>query len=214
MTMNLDQIYQRIDEEREKKGFLKIQDLLALSFRGNIFLDPFSILISSSVADMIGTGNIFYPNVTVELLNGGLMQIGNQNVFHSQTLIVADQGAVIIGDHNQFGDGMVSLKANQPQSEIIVRNHGRYLNSVQVLGRSYLGTGSQVIGGLLTIQDCRLEDGESYQCQDCDLRAGVIKGFGLARNIQIARGKVLNGQGSFQMEDLKDQSFFHPKVKP
>jgi len=175
---------------------------------GNIILDCFSTLISSSVK--IGQNNKFYPGVIIENNDGGNVTIGNGNIFYPNSLLIAEQGVIKIGNNNQFGDGGISIKANTKTSKIIIGDYGRYINGVQILGKSYLGAGSQVIGNI-TVQDSHLEEGESFMYPDTAARGGVLKGYGLARNVRVSIGMVINGQGSFKQEEIKFQSFYHPK---
>ncbi|WP_371363792.1 hypothetical protein SRRS_46790 [Sporomusa rhizae] len=205
--MNMAEAFSKINEQRQKNGFFSIPELLELEAKGNLILDPFSTLISSSVE--IGTDNKFYSGVIIETKNNGTIYIGNGNTFWPNSLIRAEYGKVQIGDSNQFGDGGVSIKANTKQSNIHIGDHGRYINGVQILGCSYLGSCSQVIGNI-TVQDCHLDEGESFMNSDPDVRGGVLKGYGLARNIRVKTGMVINGQGVFTQENMIKQSFFHP----
>ncbi len=200
----------KIDEQRESRGFHRISELLRLSEQGNTFLDPFSTLISKSV--VLGDNNLFYPNVTIEANRGGVIVVGNANAFYPNTYILAEEGKVSVGDDNQFGDGGCSLKANRSDAEITVGDNGRYINGAQIIGRTTLGSGSQVIGPI-TVQDCTLEAGEDFQSSDPDLRAGLLKGTGLARGIVVPKGKVLNGAGTFEQDSIEAQSKYHPKNK-
>lgn len=199
----------KIDSQRRSLGFMTVNELIDLNVNGNVVIDPFSTLISETVN--IGAENVFYPNTIIEKRAGGHIKIGNKNIIYPQTLILAGPGKVIIGNNNQFGDGGVSIKANYLNSEITIGNNGRYLNGVQMLGVSHLGSGTQIIGGQLTVQDCYLEDGQDFLFADPDQRGGVIKGFGLVRNLKIMKGKVINGLGTFDESMIKDQSFYHQK---
>ncbi|MDD2225065.1 MAG: hypothetical protein PHP97_02800 [Candidatus Shapirobacteria bacterium] len=202
-------IFEKLDNQRKELGFFTIGELLELSDRKNIILDPMSTLISKDAN--IGSENIFYPNTIIEKQGGGTIEIGSKNIFYPQTFIVASLGKIKIGNGNQFGDGGLSIKANYPNTDISIGNNCRLLNGVQILGITHLGSGSQIIGGQLTVQDCFLEDGKDFTFPDTDERGGVIKGFGLIRNIKIEKGKVINGQGSFDQSMVQDQSFYHPK---
>ncbi len=206
--MDHENLIELINNQRKSKGFYCTSELLKLCEMGNTILDPFSTLISESVD--IGVGNIFYPCTTLEVRHSGLISIGNDNIFYSQSFLFAENGKITIGSNNQFGDGGFSIKANFKNSEIIIGDNGRYLNGVQLLGKTNLGSGSQVIGNI-TAQDCNLSSGESFLYPDFNLRGGVLKGFGLARNITVNQGKVLNGEGNFNQSDMKDQSFYHKK---
>lgn len=209
VPINLEEIIKAIDQQRKIKGFLSVEDLLDLTKNNNIVLDPFSTLINSEAN--IGEGNTFYPSVTIEINNNGKITIGNNNIFHPQTFLLASKGEIVIGNNNQLGDGGVSIKANQDNAKVTVEDNCRLLNQIQVLGITTLGTGCQVIGGPITVQDCFLNGGNSYDEADPDLRAGVLKGFGLARNIRVMRGEVINGEGMFNQSSAQRQSDFHPK---
>lgn len=197
-----------IDSQRKKNGFLSVLELLELQASGNIILDPFSTLISSLVE--IGQNNKFYPNVIIENNTVGNLTVGNGNIFYPNSLFFAEQGVIKIGNNNQFGDGGISVKANTKTSKIIIGDYGRYINGVQLLGNSYLGSGSQIIGNI-TVQDSHLEEGESFMSPDTAVRGGVLKGYGLAKNIRVNTGMVINGQGVFEQKEIKSQSFYHPK---
>lgn len=209
VEINLQEIIKSIDSQRKARGLLTIEEVLGLRKKDNIILDPFSVLISKETK--IGSKNIFYPSVIIEIINNGKISIGDGNTFFPQTNLFAGPGEIIIGDNNQFGDGGVSIKANQPGAKVTVGNEGRYINGVQIIGNSSLGSGSQIIGGLVTVQDCFIGNGFPYTYPEPEGRGGVIKGFGIARNLSIRQGEVINGAGAFLQEDIKKQSFYHPK---
>ena len=202
-------ILEKIDKQRKELGFLIVSELLDLNNKKNVILDPMSTLISKNID--IGSGNIFYPNTIIQKQDDGIIEIGNKNIFYPQIFIIASLGKIKIGDNNQFGDGGLSIKANYPNTEISIGDNCRLLNGVQILGITHLGSGSQVIGGQLTVQDCFLGDGKDFTFPNTDERGGVIKGFGIARNIRVEKGKVINGQGSFDQSMIQNQSFYHPK---
>jgi acetyltransferase-like isoleucine patch superfamily enzyme len=204
----MSEVISQINEQRRENGFYAIPELLELKVRGNLILDPFSVLISSSL--VIGSNNKFYNGVIIESKNNGTISIGDNNVFWPNSLIMAEYGRVQIGSNNQIGDGGVSIKANTKDANIIIGDNGRYLNGVQILGCSCLGSGSQVIGNI-TVQDCYLEEGESFKHNNPDARGGVLKGYGLARKIRVKTGMVINAYGVFKTEEMQKQAFFHPK---
>jgi len=198
----------RINQQRASQGFRGISELLALMDQGNTILDPFSLLISVSV--ILGENNLFYPNVIIQAKDGGKLQMGDGNVFYPNTLVLAEKGSVKIGNENQFGDGGCSVKANMADAEITISDNGRYINGVQVIGKTNLGSGSQVIGPI-TVQNSTLAAGGDYKSADADLRGGLLKGSGLARNVQVDQGGVINATGDFKQENLERQSKYHPK---
>ena len=196
-----------IDEQRAQRGFMSVSDTMNLCARGNVILDPFSTLIS--IKAIIGENNIFYPHVVVEVAETGRISISNGNVFWPNCLLLADSGLITIASGNEFGDGGVSIKANQSTSEITVGSYGRYIGGVQILGKTSLGDGTQVLGSI-TVQNCILESGESYKHPSPDQRGALLKGFGLARNITLSQGYVVEGFGHFDQIHIKLQSYFHP----
>lgn len=200
-------ILQQIDVQRSSQGFLTVSGLIQLGKQGNVILDPFSTLISSRVK--LGSDNVFYPNAIVQACNEGSIAIGSGNIFYMNTFLFADQGAISIDNYNQFGDGGLSIKANTPGALITIGSYGRYLNGTQVMGRCVLGSGSQILGPI-TVQNCILGAGESYQHANPDARGGVLKGAGLARNLSVHQGEVLNGQGDFSQSQIQRQSYYHP----
>lgn len=208
MTVQINQeLLSMIDQQRNTNGFLSVSELLSLGERKNIVFDPFSVLISSGVK--IGHKNIFYPNTIIEIRDNGAISISDSNVFYPNSLVLAERGIIEIGNNNQFGDGGISVKANYSTSKIIINNFGRYMNGVQLIGCCYLGSGSQIIGNI-TAQDCHLEDGESFAHPDATVRGGVLKGSGIARNLIVPAGMVINGLGTFQQDNMQSQSYYHP----
>jgi hypothetical protein len=126
-----DELITQIDEQRTRRGFLRVAEMLhALTQRGNVILDPFSILISENVE--IGTGNIFYPNVILEANRGGSLILGSSNIFYPGAKLLADSGKIVVGDENEFGDGGVRIKANTSDELIEIGNRGRYMSGARL----------------------------------------------------------------------------------
>ena len=200
-----------INAQRKQRGFLAVAYLLE-RYSKNIILDPFSTLISENI-DM-GEGNIIYPNVIIEAKNGGRMGLGSGNVLFPGTLFLADEGEIRIGNNNEFGDGGLRLKANIAGASITIGDFGRYTNGAEIIGKCVLGSGSQILGQI-TVQNCTLGSGESFKGSDPDLRGGLLKGFGLARNLDVKQGEVINGQGTFAQTSIERQASYHsPKKTP
>lgn len=196
-----------IDEQRHRRGFLSIARILE-RYSKNIILDPFSTLINEGVE--MGEGNVIYPNVIIEARNGGSLVLGDRNILYPGTLFLADQGTIRIGHDNEFGDGGLRLKANSPNTLIVIGDSGRYTNNAAIVGPCVLGSGSQVLGPI-NVQNCDLEAGDSYRGDDPDTRAGVLKGFGQARNLTVKQGEVINGRGLFEQTNVERQIVYHPK---
>ncbi|MES0880066.1 AraC family transcriptional regulator [Roseibium sp. SCP14] len=203
--MNID--FEKIDAARQVRGFLPISRMMAL-LDGNLVLDPFSTLISAGVS--FGKDNVLYPGVTLLASKETTISLGNANILHSGTLVSASHGCVTIGDHNQFGEGGFTAKANRNGAEIRIGSHGRYLNNPSVFGQTVLGDGTQILGSI-AVDTCTLRDGGSHAEPDPDLRGGLLKGQGTARNLLVPMGHVIAAQGSFLEEDILPQRHFHPK---
>lgn len=207
--MNQQTVFMQIDSQRHKQGFLSITELLD-AYQTSTVLDPFSTLISDGV--VMGANNVLYPNVIIEARNGGTIHIGGDNIFYPGTLLFADGGKIEIGNNNIFGDGGVRIKANRPDAHIVFGDLGRYMNNPEMMGQCRFGNGTQILGAI-TVQNCVLGAGESYTHTDPDARGGLLKGYGLARNLTVEQGAVINGRGDFQQSQIERQASYHPKPK-
>jgi hypothetical protein len=203
-------IIARIDESRRALGFLEIEAVLALAERGNVILDPLSTLIAKSAR--IGAGNVFYPGVTIRCSASGELTIGDGNTLYSGTWLAADVGTLTIGNSNLFGEsGGFTVKADRAGARIVIGDHGRYQGGASVFGETTLGSGSQLLG-MITVDSCYLAAGGSFRDPDPDTRAALLKGQGIARNLRLDVGQVISTRDEFTMDDVKPQSFFHPKA--
>lgn len=198
-----------IDNARQNKGFLTVEETINLYGNNNTVLDPNSVLIGANVA--VGNNNIFYPNVILECQSEGSISVGDDNIFYSGTYILSLGGLIEIGSNNEFGTGGCVIKTFKPDTSIAIGDGGRYCNGANISGDTTLGSGSQIIGTIVA-QDCSLDGGGTYQEPDPDKRAGVLKGFGLTRNISVGVGRVANGAGNFADVPIEWQRQYHPKA--
>jgi acetyltransferase-like isoleucine patch superfamily enzyme len=198
-----------IDNARTKQKFLPIDELLARHGETNIILDA-SILMSEGVE--VGKNNVFYPNVVIEQQGEGKISLGSNNVFYPGTYILSSAGSITVGDGNEFGAGGCTIKANISDAVISIGDGGRYCDGASIMGRTTLGSGSQVLGNI-TVQGCTLASGGTFQAPDPDERAAVLKGFGLARGVTLEKGQVVNGAGNFAERPIEWQHDYHPKPK-
>jgi acetyltransferase-like isoleucine patch superfamily enzyme len=152
----------------QKINFLSTNDLQQLE--GNTFYSPISTLISPAV--VIGKNNIFYPNVVIECTTEGSITIGDDNIFYPGTYITSSAGFVHVGSGNDLGPAGLTIKANNPDAAIEIGDQGRYTDGASIMGRTTLGSGSQVLGAI-TVQNCTLEEGGSFQENDPDKRGAV-----------------------------------------
>ena len=198
-----------IDRQRTSQGYRAVSELLDwLEASHNIALDPFSLLISREVE--LGSGNRFYPNVVLEAKNGGRIAIGSGNTFFPAARLLADQGRIRLGDGNEIGEGGIQLKALAPGALIEIGSEGRYMNGAEVTANCRFGSGTQIIGAI-RVQNCVLDAGGSYRDPDPDTRGAVLKGVGVARNLTVRQGEVINGLGRFEQENVERQTAYHPK---
>lgn len=199
----------RLDSARISRGFLSIDEMLRMD-GGNTILDPCSTLISKHVR--LGGGNVIYPGVLVECDDQSSCEIGTDNVFYPGTVLIAvDGGALAIGNGNTFGPGSVQLKANQAAARITIGSRTRLLNGAEVMGQSSIGDGAQILGAIAA-QNVELAGGSDYRTGTPETRGAVLKGFGLARGVQLAPGEVLNGAGDFKQARVESQLAYHPKA--
>ncbi|MDD7971966.1 hypothetical protein [Roseinatronobacter alkalisoli] len=205
MTMDIT----TLNKVREAAGLLSIEDVIALSSRNTIF-DPFSVLIAHGIE--IGVGNVIYPVVSLLREGAARLEIGDGNVFHPGTVIAATSGDILVADKNQFGEGGFTAKANRSGARITIGSHGRYLGGAAVYGTSKLEDGSQILGAIL-VDSSHLEGGAAFNTADPDLRGGVLKGQGTARDLIVPQGYVISAQGSFDAAAMKSQTFYHPTAK-
>ncbi|HEY2508743.1 MAG TPA: hypothetical protein VGI58_19680 [Streptosporangiaceae bacterium] len=196
------------DEHRTGLGFLTVGQVDALADRGVRVLDPFSALISASAE--IGPGTVVYPNVVVQCDPVSTLLVGSRNLLYPGTFLLADSGGqLLIGNDCELGPGGVQVKANRADAHIRLGDGGRLLNGCELTGRSELGDGCQIIGPIQA-QSVRLAGGlGGYAWPDPDGRGALLKGAGLARDISLARGEVMNGQGSFASSPVERQASYH-----
>lgn len=164
------------------------------------------VLVSKNVT--LGSQNVFYPNVVIESDSDSMVTIGANNIFYPGTFIQAKNGKITIYDNNIFGPGNLTVLTQN--SELSIGSDGRYANNAQIMGNTNLGDGSQVLGPI-TVQSCKLEGGMGYQHTIPDERGAVLKGFGLARDINLTKGHVMNGSGNFREAPIEQQSVYHPR---
>jgi hypothetical protein len=192
-----------INQQRRKLELLTLEELLETK---NIIFDPFSTLISRNV--VLGQGNTFYPSTVLQTSGQGSITLGDHNIFTPNCFFYSS-GNITIGNENLLGDGGVSARVNVSES-LNIGNNGRYLNGAALTGNNTLENGSQIIGPI-RVQNCVLGSGEDFRHPEPDERGAVLKGFGLARGLHLQRGQVIDGRGTFDISEVKFQSFFHPK---
>lgn len=198
-----------IDEYRKKCNFLSVQEMLDLYGESNTILNPFSTFISSSV--QIGCGNIIYPDVIIESDGTNQIQIGDKNTFFPNTHLALMNGGVLqVGNNNLFGEGIVCIKSNMPSSSIIIGDNVRFEGIINIFGQCSLETGCQILGNI-SVYNCSLRKGLSYKDADVERRAGLLKGFGNAKGLEVSCGYVIKGNGDFMQDNIEPQLNYHKK---
>jgi hypothetical protein len=199
-------IAEAADAARVANGLLTLAEVARLSEQGNCIFDPYSVLISRHAR--IGSGNTFYPGVTLRAGGPDLLVVGDHNVFHSSVSLDAELGPVTVGNRNALGEGGFTAKANRPGASLWIGDRGRYQGGAVVFGQCRLESGSQLLG-MVTLDSCTLVGGGSFEEADPDLRAGLVKGVGRARGLVVEQGSVVVLSGDFQPSDVHRQSEFH-----
>lgn len=196
-----------VAEYRKVCGFLSVQEMLEKFGADNIFLNPDSIFVSQSVN--IGASNIFYPNVIIESDSSNIITIGNGNVFFSNThLVVKNGGELSIGSNNIIGDGVVCIKSNTSSANIQIGDNVRFEGVINIFGSCNLENGCQILGNI-SVYNCILRGGMSFEDSDVEKRAGLLKGFGNAKGLEVGCGYVIKGNGEFSQNDIEPQLNYH-----
>ncbi|AEE47273.1 hypothetical protein [Cellulomonas fimi] len=195
------------DEPRGARGeFLSVAQTRALG-RRNTVLDPHSVLVSRFA--VVGDGNTFYPGTVLEADERSELVVGHGNVFYPGCFLRAqDGGRLVVGACGEYGPGGVQVLAGEGTT-ILVGDEVRLMNGPQLVGATHVGDGGQVIGPI-RVQSVRLDGGGSHREEDVDARAGVLKGFGLARGLHVGVGEVVNGVGDFAAAPVERQRAYHP----
>jgi carbonic anhydrase/acetyltransferase-like protein (isoleucine patch superfamily) len=197
------------DATRRALGFLSLEETLALANRKAMMPDPCSVLISAGVA--LGDGMTLWPNVILQASGEGRIGIGAGTVLFPGTRIVASGGEVTIGSGAEIGEeGGFTIKA-EAGAAIEIGDGARLLGGGSLSLSNRIGHGAQILGPI-RCQNCRLGDGVSYRDPEPDERGGVLKGSGVARDIEVAQGHVIQAFGLFSDGIVRRQSCFHPKA--
>ncbi|WP_201838596.1 hypothetical protein [Microvirga zambiensis] len=196
------------DEARRRLGFLSHAETAALAHRGVLLPFPDSVLVSQEV--QVGEGVALWPNVVLQAQEGGGIVIGRETQIFPGARIVASGGVVRIGALAEIGEeGGFTIKAG-PGEIIEIGDGARLLGGGSLTLSNRIGRGAQILGPI-RCQNCTLGDGNSYRDPDPNARGGVLKGAGVARNIDIPTGSVIQAFGLFAEGIVRPQSYFHPK---
>jgi len=198
------------DEARRRLGFLSQAETAALAHDGHFLLpSPGSVLVSRDVR--IDGGAVLWPGTILQARDGGSIVVGRETQIFTGTRIVASGGFVSIGAQAEIGEeGGFTVKAGTGES-IEIGDNARLLGGGSLTLSNRIGRGAQILGPI-RCQNCFLGDGGSYRDPEPDTRGGVLKGSGVARNIEVPAGSVIQAFGPFSEGTLRPQSYFHPKT--
>jgi carbonic anhydrase/acetyltransferase-like protein (isoleucine patch superfamily) len=196
------------DAARERLGFLSLAETAALAHRGVLIPDPGSVLVSANV--QLEDGTVLWPSAILQASDSGRITVGQGTNLFSGTRIVATGGMVAIGKDAEIGEeGGFTVKAGV--GEVIEIGDGaRLLGGGSLSLSNRIGRGAQILGPI-RCQNCTLGDGGTYRDSEPDERGGVLKGSGVARNVEVPHGHVIQAFGLFAEAVMRRQSYFHPK---
>jgi carbonic anhydrase/acetyltransferase-like protein (isoleucine patch superfamily) len=199
-----------IDAARRRLGFLTLDETMALADRKVTMPDPRSVLISAGVS--LGEDVILWPNAILRNSAGGHIAIGAGSVIFPGTRITASGGSVIIEEAAEIGEeGGFTIKAEVGETNEIGAG-ARLLGGGSLTLSNRIGRGAQILGPI-RCQNCCLGGGDTYRDPEPDQRGGVLKGSGIARQIEVPQGHVIQAFGIFSDAALRPQSYFHPKTQ-
>ncbi|MBZ6074915.1 hypothetical protein [Microvirga puerhi] len=198
------------DAARRNLGFLSVTETIALADGGIIIPAPETVLISPGI--VLKEGIVLWPGVVLQRLGRGDLLVGAGTSLFPGTRIVAYGGLITIGPNVEVGEeGGFTMKAGNGEA-IEIGAGARLLGGGSLTSSNQIGGGSQILGPI-RCQNCRLGDGGTYRDPDPDSRGGVLKGTGVARDLEVPQGHVIQAFGLFKDAPLRRQSFFHPPVK-
>lgn len=204
----MDQPPPSTDAVRRSMGFLTVDETWQLAALDVLIPDPVSVLVSPGVE--LGEGATLWPGTILQALDGGSITIGGGTNLFPGTRLVSAGGRIAIGAGAEIGEeGGFTIKAD-PGIAIEIGDGTRLLGGGSLIGPNRIGRGAQIIGPI-RCQTCTLGDGGTYRDDEPDQRGGVLKGAGVARNVEVPQGHVIQAFGLFADGILRRQSYFHPK---
>jgi hypothetical protein len=154
---------------------------------------------------------VLWPNVILQTNADGRIAVARGTNLFPGTRIVASGGTVTVGAEAEIGEeGGFTIKAG-PGDVIAIGDGARLLGGGSLALSNRIGRGAQILGPI-RCQNCTLGDGGFYRDPEPDERGGVLKGSGVARNIEVPQGHVIQAFGLFAEAVLRRQSYFHPKA--
>lgn len=198
------------DAARRALGFLTLDETIRLADRGVTIPAPHSVLVSPGI--FVAEGVVLWPGTVLQRLDGGHLSLAAGTICFPGTRIVANGGQIEIGPGVEIGDeGGFTIKAERG-ADITVGAGARLLGGGSLNLSNRIGRGAQILGAI-RCQNCSLGDGGTYRDPDPDSRGGVLKGVGVARDLEVPKGQVVQAFGLFAEAPMRPQSYFHPPAK-
>lgn len=195
------------DQARLDLGFLTEAGTEALSAYGVVIPCPQATLVSPGV--IFESGVVLWPGAVLQIVGPGSITLGRGTILHTGTRIVAAGGAVTIGKAAEIGDeGGFTIKADNAHA-ITIGREARLLGGGSLSLNNHIGEGAQILGPI-RCQNCTLGAGASFRHPQADERGAVLKGAGVARDIVLSQGEVIQAFGLFAEAVIRPQSYFHP----
>lgn len=204
------EVKRAIDLARQKHGFMSLAETAALMQQRISVLDPHSTLIA--VSAVLEPGVVLWSGTAIEADATATVTLGSGTVLFPGTRIIARSGRIEIGRDVEIGeDGGFTLRADRKDITISIGDAVRLMGGSSLALNNRIGRGAQIIGAIRA-QNCRLGDGGSFRDPEPDSRSGVLKGHGVAGDIDVPQGYVIEAFSLFADVPLRWQSFFHPRT--
>ena len=197
------------DHSRRARGFLSITETEALIEQGVQVLDPHSALITAHVT--LAPGVVIHPTVILDADAGSRLTVERGSVLYPGCVLEArDRAEILIGAECELGPGGVIIRVGGPSTRLQVGEQVRLTGGCELTGSCELGRGSQILGAI-SARSVRLGAGRGgHRHPVADERGAVLKGSGIADQITLDQGQVINCRPSFADAPVERQSAYHP----
>jgi len=205
-------VHPEADAARRNLNLLTVENMTALARRDIVIPAPYAVLVSPDAT--LEDGIILWPNTILQIVGNGRISVGKGTVlFPGTRIVVSGGGTVTIGAEAEIGEeGGFTIKAEAGET-IAIGDGVRLLGGGSLTRSNRIGRGAQILGPI-RCQNCYLGDGDTYRAPEPDERGGVLKGSGVARNVEVPQGHVIQAFGLFADAVMRQQSYFHPKARP
>ncbi len=207
---DLNALLECVNQHRARHQCLSIAQVIALAAQGVMVDDPFAAQISRHV---VFHGPCHLRGAVYLFADAPRAITVGCNVFiEGPTTVEAKGGATVsVGNHAVIGlEGGFHVKANRSGSTMEIGDGVRLCGGGAIFGHTVVGQGAQVLGRIQVV-NCVLAGGSDFADPNPDARGAVLKGMGLAENLHLGQGDVIQSFGIFSMAQIRRQLEFHPK---